>query len=306
MYSLADRHAGYYMPGDGGPLPKEEPDVKASFTADHTIYYHENGADLCFSVVFLNDTAAHNFDYEIRTSWEEKPFNPLYATTQQQSALELSKEERNGLVAIRKDHYTRRTDLSDRAASPSSISTYSTMEFTEPLFIFQSLENKKSYRGLTLPEKAHIVPNADIIHGEFWGEDDPQNNRLALSTDLHKLFDGRHTEMGGPGFVITFLQATGETTQHSGGNRHGVRIQLTFFLTINDTYCRDDFVWREGTVKIGADKLEMTLFVLDVTKFKTYLDYKEKLTNHRRDPDAPHPREEYQAKKRTRSSNQQQ
>lgn len=86
-----------------------------------------------------------------------------------------------------------------------------------------------------------------------------------------------------------FLRATGEIIEHIEGDRKGVLIELLFFPLQDRGNVRDRFHWREGSVKIGTDRLQMTLFVLDVEKFKSYVDYTEALVTHFRSNDKAHP-----------------
>ena len=158
------------------------------------------------------------------------------------------------------------------------------MELIHPTFIYQGLEAASSFVG-EIPELAHIIPQSDLSKGRVVGHgDDIDNNRLAISGRLHKLFDGRAVRPLVPLCLIHFVKATERTEVSTveGRDRYEVEIEVTFFKDANGKNPRDTFTWRDGSKRIGEDKLVMNLFVLDVAKFQFYLDYKEKLSMRQR------------------------
>ena len=295
LYDYAHRHNGFYNREDGVSVVQtdENNNTWKSVTASNTIFYGADKIGLQFHILFSDETSANAFERVVRESWRcPRGENQavIYAETSVQK-FTLTKPDFDRLVRIKTWDYNRRDADSNRPVSPNGSAAgqsdaVSTAELIQPIFIYQGLEAASSFVG-DIPELAHIIPNSELSKlGRVEGyEDDAENNRFALSGRLHKFFDGRALRPRMPLCLIHFVEATGQTEASTveGRNRYAVRIEITFFKDANGINARDTFTWRENSVRRGEDKLEMTLFVLDVERFRFYLDYREKLTKHERE-----------------------
>lgn len=164
---------------------------------------------------------------------------------------------------------------SSRTSDSSGLSVVSE---TSPLFQWQSLENPSSHG--TIPYRCHLVDSC------LKPPENP-NNYLAESWEFHQRLDGLHLPISPhrvPTLVVEFVRRGMETELATDGIRHKVFVKIRF----RDDACIADFKryleyrLKEGSVWEESSKTYQSfVHVLDVNKFRGFLNLKKALTTTR-------------------------
>jgi hypothetical protein len=147
----------------------------------------------------------------------------------------------------------------------------SILDSSRPLFKFQRIESDSVFGQHYKAENCHLIDKA-YYAGNPQEEDDVENNRLALTSDVHNWFDGRNVDV--PLFKLTIPEDHLISRKPVLENRYEVPLLVT---AIDNDAARLLFPrLREGCTFYQDRKLEaiVTVYVLDPKVFATCIAWK--------------------------------
>lgn len=145
------------------------------------------------------------------------------------------------------------------------------LDSSRPLFIYQRIESDSVFGKHYKADCCHLIDKAYYEHNPQ-EEDDIENNRLAMSSDVHHWFDGRNVDI--PTFKLTI------STSHLISRRPVIenRYEVTLLVTAFDDDCARLLFprLREGSIFYDDRKLEATVsvYVLNPEVFTACIEWK--------------------------------
>ena len=161
-------------------------------------------------------------------------------------------------------------DSIQHAISMTSGAT-SILDSSRPLFKFQRIESDSVFGKHYKADNCHMIDKAYYASNPQ-EEDDVENNRLALSSDVHRWFDGRNVDV--PLFILTISSAHLISRKPVIENRYEVPLLIT---ALDSDAARLLFPrLREGSKFYKDRKLEalVTVYVLNPKVFTTCIEWK--------------------------------
>lgn len=164
------------------------------------------------------------------------------------------------------DDYDSPQDVVSLVSGATSI-----LDSSRPVFQFQRIESDSVFGQHYKAENCHLIDKAYYASNPH-EEDDVENNRLALSSDVHNWFDGRNVDV--PLFKLTISTAHLISRKPVIENRYEVPLLVT---ALDSDAARLLFPrLREGTTFYNDRKLEalVTVYVLNPKVFTTCIEWK--------------------------------
>ena len=147
----------------------------------------------------------------------------------------------------------------------------SILDSSRPLFKFQRIESDSVFGKHYKADNCHLIDKANYASNPQ-EEEDVENNRLALSSDVHNWFDGRNVDV--PLFKLTISTAHLISRNPVIENRYEVPLLVT---ALDSDSARLLFPrLREGSIFYQDRKLEaiVKVYVLNPNVFTTCIEWK--------------------------------
>jgi hypothetical protein len=164
------------------------------------------------------------------------------------------------------DYYDSPQDAVSLVSGATSI-----LDSSRPIFKFQRIESNSVFGQHYKADNCHLIDKAYYASNPH-EEDDVENNRLALSSDVHHWFDGRNVDV--PLFKLTISTAHLISRKPVIENRYEVPLLVT---ALDSDAARLFFPrLREGSTFYKDRKLEalVTVYVLNPKVFTTCIEWK--------------------------------
>jgi len=252
MYQTADNLNGYYEAGKPA------------------LYYDEDGTTLNINVLFESKENALKFDSHLQNEGGtyNSPINSLEITAGITSTTTAQLGPR-----IYLKHYI----PSDSESPPETQSIltiqFSTFEETSDEFKYQRIEKISGVFGSRgKAESCHLMSGSHCrkFHQSYGKYDNDQNNRLAMSRDLHGWFDHLNTDI--PLFYLKVISISDNPIVEG-------RYKIGLAVVVLDKESAEMIFWRliEGSTQTN-DRLIMhtSVYVTNPKVFQKCLDWKEK------------------------------
>jgi len=151
----------------------------------------------------------------------------------------------------------------------------SILDSSRPLFQFQRIESDSVFGQHYKADNCHLIDKAYYASNPH-EEDDVENNRIALSCDVHCWFDGRNVDV--PLFKLTISTAHLISRNPVIEGRYEVPLLITAFDSDSARLLFPRL--REGSIFYQDRKLEAVVFVyvLDPKVFTTCIEWKASIT----------------------------
>jgi len=263
VYSAASRVGAFVEDKDGDTT-----------TVPHRLAIRYEKYDLVFRIVFLDVTNAAIFLNDLAPG-------VLGMDTVNIDVVGPTRETVKNCIVVRTSDYKSDDEPGSDFCSMSASTNYTLVEPLSDQAIYQSVEDPKFLRRGVL-ESAHLV-HKSVVDEEDVTDDD--NNRLALSASVHRMFDGRRNQHGYgdgrfPQIKIEPVDDTkpAEVIQDSKGHartKTWVKIS-SFSMAEYETmvvYIKDGTT-TSTTRSDGVPDLYTFVYVKDVSLFKSNLEWK--------------------------------
>lgn len=270
IYAYADKHLGYYDAGKDFVTYVVHNDDKGEADQEGENYdvLEDVKCDLKVRVLFKTEENALHFESEVRNQCNT-PQSYLNGLSSSSSVNRISTDG----IALGDRIFTFHYKPQDSDSPVMTASVYSfpntVYQVGHPLFIYQRIEHDGIFRDVYGCEGCHLMSKSHCIqHPSCKKYDADDNNRLALSSDMHSFFDGRNCSC--PLFNLNIKSASEEKV-HDG--RYEVKLNVVafnanakeiIFPRLKGTQSSDPLVW------------ETIVYVSDVVVFRTCLEWKTK------------------------------
>ncbi|KAG1688300.1 hypothetical protein DVH05_003839 [Phytophthora capsici] len=241
LYWMATLRIGYYDP--------------SRRTGDKNVAFWYEGKTLCVHVLFESKETALLFETDVRTG-PQTLGSPLYdqvVVTHVARVNAVSAELQRVFYA---DYAPEESDSPQNTMSSISLTTsVSILDTSTDEFEYQRIEHKHLFIPYGKAESCRLVSRKQSRDHkrEYAKYDRDQNNRLALSREMHGWYDGLNCE-----FPIVNMRPGSVDKNPSIGNRRKVEV----LVKVVDAQCKDRVFSRlkEGSTKTD-DPLVMKTFV---------------------------------------------
>jgi hypothetical protein len=202
LYRLAVSFTGYY---DG-----DQP----------AMYY--DGDDLHIHVVFQSQQRALDFETQIN-----EEFNTYLSPIQSVPFdLVISRVSRHGIGRRIFTHHYQADESESPQDALSMVSGTTVINDDSPLFKYQRLEKDSEFGGHFRADRAHLIDKSFCTKTEGFSQyNNDENNFLALSSNVHKWFDGINCNL--PLFKLVVVEETRRPTTEDG--RYMVTLEVCAF-----------------------------------------------------------------------------
>lgn len=143
------------------------------------------------------------------------------------------------------------------------------LDASTPLFQYQRIEAESWFGQHYKAHSCHLIGRA-YINANVDEIDDADNNRLALTADVHSWFDGRSVDV--PLFNLTILSVDSRRPLSDFDFRFPVSLLVTAFD--NDSARMLFPRLKEGSERVSDLEMRVTVYVLDPVKFQRCIDWK--------------------------------
>ena len=237
----------------------------AFYDGDHPCFWYPSSSqDLHLRVLFRSFDSALNFETQVQEARvnSSSPFAAVatdFNLTIEDVRLHLTSR-------IFSHHYRHDASDSPQAIMSLASSVTTILDSSRPLFKYQRLEAESHFGSHYKADSCHLI-SASYYRNHPDESDDPENNRLALSCDVHHWLDGLNVDV--PLFHLTVVEATSKPVLQ---DRFLVKLLVTAF---DEDAARLLFHrLKEGSERVSPLEYHVPVFVLDPLKFKECIEWK--------------------------------
>jgi hypothetical protein len=253
VYEYADTNFGYHLPG-GHPF----------------CYYQEQENNLQIAVFFETKDHAMAFQSKIRLEGYtiKSPLNSLVISSRIKEVLDVAVNLEDRIFF---DHY-KPEDYNSPQQTLSIISAPITIyEATTDVFNYQRIEGDHCFLGLVKTESGHLMSHAHCLKDPTCAKyDKDENNRLALSSNMHDYYDGKNCIEGAPLFNLEIVSVSEFPVLN---NRYEIQLQVHLYKPEADKLV----IHRLNSATLQENGLyKVSIYVVKPKVFKLCLEWKKK------------------------------